>query len=292
MSLSNLFNPIYFPILNLHKKKKKVIKRSILNKKSIPNTPVVKPVPHKSIEHCCFLDWDDTLMPSSYLLSKIEIGVVDYELNEKTNRIKGFNYKLNEELTEREQQEFILNVQKTGQAAFALLTEVIATVKPTNIKIVTNSVKGWLHESLYICAGFCAIFYKIKQMLDKYKIEIIYARNSGLNKAHWKTVCFNRLLCEYFSQTNIISNNNNNEKRRHLNIISIGDQWTDHKTIEQTLCFRINNNSITHHQVKLLTNPDCRYLAIELQYIVCLFDQKVLFSPQEQGLIFEFDGYN
>jgi len=232
------------------------------------------------------IDWDDTLMCTSYLLSNI-----DYEINEHTKRLKCFN--ISGRSTQQQANEFVTNMEKAGNAAFELLTNVIARFDIQNIKIVTNGVKGWLPESLFVARSFCpnSIYEKIDALLSKHRIEIIYARNESVEATQWKTKKFDEILWQYFAD----------EPNKDVNVITIGDQWTDHNSIEQSLTYSVHEKRISHHQIKLFAAPDCRYLCVVLQYISnLLVNEDVLFGKcdndktdeeQMQGILLEFEGY-
>ena len=86
---------------------------------------------------------------------------------------------------------------------------------------------------------------------------------------------------------------------RKLNVITIGDQWTDHCSIEMTVTFQKHKRAISHHQIKFYPAVDARYLAVELKYITDLFivDQNrtalLQFANNDaDGIIMEFDGYH
>lgn len=201
-------------------------------------------------------------MPTSYLLS----------LNKKA---------------ETEINEVASDLDKVGQSTFKLLKQIFKKFKSENVKIITNASQGWIPKSLQICKSYC---YRIYQEIENLifiekKIEIIYARNYSLNKCYWKRVCFDKLLRCYFE-------NNNHYNHFHvINVITIGDQWHDHKSIEETETYMIYNEEINHHQIKLFSEkPDCRYLSVEINYIISLLDLDILFV--KQGATLEFDGYN
>eukprot|EP01083_Nonionella_stella_P074674 202639_1 len=239
------------------------------------------------LDHVVFIDYDDTLLCSTYLLSNLNI---DFELRHNTKSNPIGNYKVKGTFNDLEMAQFTYNLDKSGQAALTFLTKICSKFKATNIKIVTNSGRGWVRVSLSIASHFCKTYEKIEQLLYQSKIEIIYARDHYRNKDDWKTTCFDRLLRQHF-------NVSESEKalRNKLNIITIGDQWTDHHSVEQTFCFHVMSDWISHHQIKLFPNPDCRYLGIELKYITGLLDEDLLFtfnSQHENGLVLEFDGYD
>eukprot|EP01083_Nonionella_stella_P087736 244184_1 len=219
------------------------------------------------------LDWDNTLMPTSYLLSNI-----DYELDEISN-------KFNEFIMYEDQDLMIKNLEKVGQSTFELLTEMLRHLEPQNIKIITNGEKGWLPESLFIAGIFCKIYTSIRMLLNASKIEIVYARDYDTNPLHWKSACIDSVLSRsaYDMSTNHV-----------LNTTTVGDQWHDHDAVRESKYFCDENRSICHNQIKLVTNPDCRYQSVELKYITFLIQNGDLFKDNRctDGLSLEFDGYN
>eukprot|EP00484_Ammonia_sp_Unknown_P016657 CAMPEP_0197040428 /NCGR_PEP_ID=MMETSP1384-20130603/17119_1 /TAXON_ID=29189 /ORGANISM="Ammonia sp." /LENGTH=379 /DNA_ID=CAMNT_0042471179 /DNA_START=206 /DNA_END=1345 /DNA_ORIENTATION=+ len=284
-----------------------------------------------NVEHVVILDWDDTLMATSYLLSFIEYEVEEHPVTKK-KKIKTFT--LSEQCTAEELKEFITNLDKAGNAAYRLLVKVLKKFKTENVKIITNGEHGWLPESLRVAGTFCHIFKKIEYLLcTQFPIDIIYARNYNLKQSQWKTKCYDRLLWQYFAA----NDQSHSADMMNVNIVTIGDQWTDHHSITQSLTYSIYGEYIKHHQIKLFENPSCRYLCAELNYIASLFDEEVFFkfhaattstapSPaplqhcsstssasswsstdsgstaestssghadeEQQGLLLEFDGYN
>ena len=236
-------------------------------------------------------------MPTSYLLSFIEYEIEESPNNENIKKIKTFT--ISDNLSQAEITEFISALDKAGQSAFKLLSKIFSKFASENVKIVTNGVNGWLVESLKVAASFCKIYLKIQNLIFiQYKTEIIYARNYNLNQCYWKTKCFDKLLWRYFNED---EEGDKTTKLSNINIITIGDQWTDHESIGQSLTYYIYGELISHHQIKLFENPDCRYLCVELNYINSLLDQDILFKfhniinsklDEKQGLVLEFDGYN
>jgi len=223
-------------------------------------------------ENVLFIDWDDTLMPSSYITSAIP----HYEIDRDTLKLKSYQFKYES----FNSQEFISNLEKTGKAAYDLLTKLCKKYKTTNIKIVTNAVHNWLTDSLIITGSFCKIYQQVANLISNQRIEIVYARDDTLPVVHWKIKCFDQLLYSYLQ----------NKNHTRVNITTIGDQWHDHSSIQHTVCWQMYGKSITHHQVKLFSIPDCRYLCVELKYISELLDGDAL--AKEKGIVLEFDGYH
>eukprot|EP01084_Bolivina_argentea_P037173 68730_1 len=92
----------------------------------------------------------------------------------------------------------------------------------------------------------------IRDLLTKNKIEIVYARDYDSNHLFCKTKCYKSILSKYLNVHKII------------NVTTIGDQNHDH-LIPQ-------NQNIYQNQIKLLPNPDWKYLCVELKYIKYLIE--------------------
>jgi len=222
------------------------------------------------------LDWDDTLMPTTYLVQHIE-----QDIDARTKELRSFRIK-----DPSKSREVLSNLNAAGSAALDLLKKLYSfdKVKRSNIKIVTNGAMGWLWNSLTITGTLCPIYREIKQLLLRQSTEIIYARNTSLNHNYWKLVSFDHILGHYLDRN----------RCGRLNLITIGDQWTDHCSVELSAAFQRHHSAISHHQIKLFEAADCRYLGVELKYITNLLDQPVLFefvSPKTDGVVLEFEGY-
>jgi len=232
-----------------------------------------------SPEHLVFIDYDDTLMPSTWLIQHM-----DFEIDAKTKKLRTFALSAR---SEAERAQFVRDLDKAGQACLSLLRAVFAHFDRRNVFIVTNCQFMWVWHSLVMAGSFCRVFRDIERLLSAQKTEIIYARNLSLEQTYWKAVCFDQLLSRFTLRRGGC----------RLNVVTMGDQWTDHRSLRQTLCFQAMGARISHHQLKLFVEPDARYLAVELQYITALLAQNVLFrfanasNPKEQVLV-EFEGYN
>ena len=217
------------------------------------------------------IDWDDTIMPSSYICS-----MINYEMDDKAQKLKSLSIN-----NVTGAHDFPANLEKTGKTAYDLLCKICTKYEPSNIKIVTNCAQKWFNDSLIITGFFCRNYQKIAGLLNAKGIDVVFARDENLDSIHWKTKCFDRLLWPYF----------NGRKQPKLNVTTIGDQWHDHVSIQQTFTYQLHGNYISHHQIKLYENPDCRYLCVEHKYISDLLDDEVLFEPG-QGILLEFEGYD
>jgi len=238
--------------------------------------------PATDCHHLVLLDWDDTLMPSTYLIEHI-----DHVVDPETNRMVQFAVKDGSKMKDIQR-----NLRATGTAALALLKKLHSILEGDDIKIVTNGVAGWLWNSLRIAGTLCPIYRDVEAFLLRERTEIIFARNQSpsLDHNYWKLMSFNQILWRHFGLSPAVG------PLPPLNVVTIGDQWTDHCSIEQSLTFQSHRSAISHHQIKLFEAADCRYLAVELKYIVGLLDQPVLFqfagaASKTEGIVLEFDGY-
>ena len=114
-------------------------------------------------------------------------------------------FAINGKCNESEKLLFISELEKAGQAAFDLLCSVLLRFETANIKIVTNGQKGWLSESLLVAGSFCEIYHDIDRALTHSKIDILYARDLGVDSSLWKQRVFDQLLWPLLSdsQTNL-----------------------------------------------------------------------------------------
>lgn len=249
-----------------------------------------------STEHMVLLDWDDTLMPTTYLLAHI-----DYEINAHSQKIETFSINGKLHGSPEDLREFVANLDKAGQAALDLLSKIFLTFKASNVKIVTNGVRGWLPESLFVAGSFSNVYQSIERLMSAQGVEIIYARDYNIDSASWKTKSFDKILWSHFNDDNSNQQESAHTAAKNMNVITIGDQWTDHESVAQCLTYYVYGESMSHHQLKLLPAPDCRYLAIELNYIAELLQQTILFefhlnaeakAHGQKGVVLEFDGYN
>ena len=240
-----------------------------------------------STQHLVLLDWDDTVMPTTYLLSHI-----DFEMDNTTKKVTSFRLKSG---SKGKEEEIRRTLNESGSAALRMLKALylyfVDSVSGRELLIVTNGVEEWLWNSLIITGTLCPIYRQIEQLLHGQKTQIIYARNLSLSSNYWKMARFDLILQRFLDQ----------KQYRKLNVITIGDQWTDHCSIEMTNTFRRCNDPnarrISHHQIKLFPAVDARYLAVELNYIADLFTAPNCALHQfaandDDGILIEFDGYH
>eukprot|EP01084_Bolivina_argentea_P140599 247128_1 len=249
------------------------------NSVSKPTTQKQSDIPNKQFkqtkqidakQHIILLDFDDTIFPSSYVIENMYC-----ELDNNSGKIKTYY------VQDNIRKEFISNLQNVSNYTLELLNKLFTHVKSTQIKIVTNSAKGWVFEALSIASTFCKTYKKIKDLLIDNKIEIMYARDyNNVKQFYWKTKCFDLILSQF------------NLNKKHNIIISIGDQWGDHHSIKQSLINLNKKQNIFHHQIKFLESPDCAYLCNELKYIKDIIEPYILCNFNNDGIILEFDGYN
>ena len=224
-------------------------------------------------------------MPTTYLLSH-----TDFEVDHKTKRVTSFRFKSN---SKGKEHDIRRTLKESGSAALRMLKALylyfVDGTAGRDLLIVTNGVEEWLWNSLIITGTLCPIYRQIQQLLHAQKTQIIYARNHNLHPIYWKMVSFDLILQRFLDQ----------KQYRKLNVITIGDQWTDHCSIEMTVTFQKHNRAISHHQIKFYPAVDARYLAVELKYIADLFivDQNrtalLQFADDDtDGIIMEFDGYH
>eukprot|EP01084_Bolivina_argentea_P251802 422470_1 len=216
------------------------------------------------------LDWDDTTFPTTYLLSNMA-----YTTNDRMDKIETFQIKPDKK------KELIQNLETVGGAILKLLNKLFCHFKPSNIKLITNSANGWVLQSLSIAATVCKIYNKIKNILIKNQTEVMYARNyspGNLNAIYWKTKCFDLVLSQF-----------NLHSCKPLNIITIGDQWSDHNSIEQSWRFCMYKENIFHHKIKFMEAPNCKYLSMELIYIKNIIESYILCNLNNDDIMLEFE---
>ena len=224
-----------------------------------------------STDSLIILDWDDSLMPSTYILS-----VIEYTKDPNTAKIKALKVK------KGHKKELKASLNKVGVAAYNLLTKLLYHYQASQIKIVTNGHHRWLRNSLLITSKFSEQYKKIKQLLEEKQIECVYARNIKYHHIFWKAISYEALL----SRMDL--------KDTKLNILTIGDQMTDHSSIGQTFFFQKNKQNIYHHQIKLRKNADCEHISEVLQYvtvnmlsIVCV-SRNILRNEQKKRIFIKF----
>jgi len=211
-----------------------------------------------TMQHILILDWDDTVMPTTYLLSNIE-----YDADPRTKRLKSFRVKPG---SEQKEEEIRRHLNESGQAALRMLSSLylyfVDNSAERNLLIVTNGATEWMQYSLTIAGSLCPVYRRIQQLLRKQNTRTIFARNRRVHPQYWKMAAFDEILDQFLEQ-----------KRCHrLNVVTIGDQWNDHHSIEMTPTFQRRQRAVSHHHIKLEPAVDARYLAIELRGISALVE--------------------
>lgn len=240
---------------------------------------------HRSTQHVVLLDWDDTLMPTTYLLSHIA-----YKVNRNTKKVMAFRFKSGSNGKENEIRQ---RLQESGSAALRMLRTLylhfLNRASGRNLLIVTNGAPEWLWNSLTITGALCPIYRQIEQLLRGQRTQIVYARNRRLEPNYWKMAKFDLILERFIEQ----------KRCQNVNVITIGDQWTDHCSIALAPIFQRHPKAISHHQIKLYPAADAHYMATELNYIAAIFSSETDQCPllkfaddYDDGVIIEFDGYH
>ena len=219
--------------------------------RSIPSTPPL------STNHIVIMDWDDTLMPSTYLMSNI-----GYKVDAQTKRVSEIWLKPG---STGKEHEIRAALKESGTAALYLLRTLylhfVDNASGQKLLIVTNGEQKWFWTSLIIAGALCPIYRQIELFLKAHRTEIIFARNPNLQHKYWKMVSFDWILHQ-----NLVE-----QQCDRVNVITVGDQWTDHCSIEMASTFRRHPNAVSHHQIKFRSNVNARYIASELRYIASLF---------------------
>jgi len=133
---------------------------------------------------------------------------------------------------------------------------------------VTNSLEGWIKESLCYAACISKIYKEIETVLIQNNITMNSAQSMYANKVDpkhstptiWKQLCFDDIL------------KSNKTKNTYSHIVSIGDQWTDHYAVKQSIQSLTAYNPI-HHVIKLKMTPNVNDMINEILYIDTCFTQ-------------------
>eukprot|EP01084_Bolivina_argentea_P273234 465368_1 len=198
------------------------------------------------------LDWDDTLFPTSFIVDLL-----------KTRNSTGFVPVTDEHIS---------LLHKLGTLTLKFLTSIINKYSSENIHIVSNSVDGWIKESLLLAGNISESYKQIDILLTKNKItmdsaQTMYAENNSLKNSTpilWKQFCFSAIINSNRTKTKT--------KTKYNHILSIGDQWIDHHAVKQMI-ETLNINSSIHHIIKLKSTPNVNDMINEMLYIQALFNQ-------------------
>jgi len=255
---------------------------SLVSNITVSSVEPVAVVNSKTNQNIVLLDWDDTIMPSTYIMktfaehSKAGYAAIKEQTIDKflaTNEGKLFS-------TDTLQRQFANNLENVGEATLDLVKKLIGHFGTDNLRIVTNGAHGWLAQSLLIASAVSDSYKAVSTLINKAKIQIIYARNPEINFNFWKAIAYHAVL----GQAEI------DFTKKHVNIITIGDQWTDHHSIEQLTLYSVFKKNILHHQIKLYDQADCDYLCEELNYAAKIIATHIVSNMCDEGIIVEFEG--
>jgi len=237
---------------------------------------------NKASRSIILLDWDDTIMPSTYIMKTFgehsKSGYAAIKKQTISDFLSACGGKIFSDSTLQSQ--FAQNMENVGEVTLELLGKLIGHFSSSNLKIVTNGARGWLAQSLAIACSVSESYRKVKALLAKAQIDIVYARNPEINSNFWKSVAYHSVL----GRAKI------DFTKPHVNIITIGDQWTDHVSLQQLTLFEVFKSNIFHHQIKLYDQADCDYLCVELKYIGNMIETHIVSNACDEGIILEFEG--
>jgi len=192
------------------------------------------------------LDWDDTLFPTSMI---------------------------NDILHSRDQNDLALVrddqiecLQELGRLTLSVLTELIARYGADAIHIVTNSLDGWIKVSLNYASCIAKIYGEIEALLLRHRITMqsaqsLYAKRVAQSTpTQWKQFCFDAIFAA--------------SQKQYSHVLSIGDQWTDHYAVKQSVALLADEvDKPTHHVIKLKMAPTVNDMINEVLYIKACFAQ-------------------
>eukprot|EP01083_Nonionella_stella_P028086 77340_1 len=212
------------------------------------------------------LDWDDTLFPTSTIC----------DILSKTDG--------NGMALVRDCQ--IMLLHKLGVLTLSFLTQLIRQYGANRIHIVTNSLSGWIKDSLSYAVCIAPVYAQIEKLLSDHCITMESAQTMFAEKLEgstplvWKRLCFNSIL-----------NENEAKAKVYSHVISIGDQWTDHLATKQSIRIHSDKNSTTrpmHHIIKLKTQPNLHDMVNEMLYIQTCFEQLFVKKKITQPVIVDY----
>jgi hypothetical protein len=199
------------------------------------------------------LDWDDTLFPTTSI-----VGIL------KNSDKNGFALVCDDDIE-------LLNT--LGATTLNLLTHLIDTYGANNIHIVTNSLQGWIKDSLQFAACISKIYKQIQALLYTNNITMdsaqsIHGHKENSTPVMWKQLCFESILYQKKSYAS------------YSHVVSIGDQWTDHHSVKQSMhALNITASSTLtarapiHHIIKLKMTPNLSDMINEILYVSTCFSQ-------------------
>eukprot|EP00483_Globobulimina_turgida_P004312 UN04321 len=110
--------------------------------------------------------------------------------------------------------------------------------------------------------------------------QTMYAKNNTLKNGtptRWKQLCFDAIL------------NGNKTKSKYYHILSIGDQWCDHHSVQQSIN-SLAAYSPVHHIIKLKITPGLDDMINEILYVQTCFHRIFnLITPKSvQKMVFDY----
>jgi len=199
-------------------------------------------------EHGSFvilLDWDDTLFPTTMLIAL---------LKSRDHR--------NEMVVRGDQKDAL---SRLGTATLSLLSSLVHCYGARRLHIVTNSLSGWVRQSLCYAACISPIYREIDAFLVRHGIATVSAQSAfrgveGSSPTQWKQWCFDAILRAEQAEGAVD------------HVVSIGDQWTDHQAARQSIA-ALRGPLPFHHVVKLRMAPTAHDLLYEVLYIEECFER-------------------
>eukprot|EP01084_Bolivina_argentea_P128300 226807_1 len=188
------------------------------------------------------LDWDDTLFPTSMIMKVLD----------KTDA-NGFALVCNSDIE---------LLHKLGLITLDLLIHFIKTYGSNNIHIVTNSLNGWINNSLSFATCISKTYQQIRTLLIDNNIKMVSAKSkySKIEKCPiaWKRNCFQNIL--------------NDARICYKHIITIGDRWTDIHSSQQAID-SLKEYTPIHHMIKLKKNPNLLEMYNQITSVKTSFNQ-------------------
>merc|ERR1712228_651680 len=117
---------------------------------------------------------------------------------------------------------------------------------------------GWVENTLMIASKLSKSYKKISYLLD-------LDQNPSVIEVSARRKCYHPLDWKVFAYDHHMFNEMNLNKK--MNVLTIGDQWNDHRSLWRTSAFQLHQRNISHLPIKFDENPSCRRLAEELQFI-------------------------
>lgn len=208
--------------------------------------------------HLAIIDWDDTVMPSSYLTEHLNFSQMP-----GPNSVLMFSEKPGHSM-----EAICRDLAFAGEAALRMLQTLYAMFG-RNVLIVTNALEKWLWSSLDVTGSLAPVWREVAALLTTQRTKIYYARANNLDKV----TVFRQILGRGFQGMH--------RDAAPLNVLTIGDQWKDHVLTHQ----------VSHHKIKFSQSPSARFLASELLTVIKLLSDPngaffcVQMNPEKQMLI-------